>query len=70
VITANLGGLSGNLGGFLAGPSTQDLRVLDEVRREAPAAVDETNTLVGKLAEFVKQLAAAGFYPAVPKPVK
>jgi photosystem II stability/assembly factor-like uncharacterized protein len=70
VITAKLGGLTGNLGGFLAGPSTQDLRVLDEVRREAPAAVDETNTLVGKLVEFVKQLAAAGFYPVVPKPVR
>ena len=70
VVSAKLGGLAGGVTGFLAGPSAQDLRVLAEVRTEVPAAIAETNVLIGKLAEFVKQLAAAGLYPVVPKPVK
>jgi hypothetical protein len=35
-----------------------------------PAAVEETNALVARLTSFVKQLAAAGLYPAMPKEVK
>ena len=70
VVPNKLGGVAGNLGGFLTGPSAQDLRALGEVRIEAPAAIEETNRLVERFAAFVKQLAAAGLYPTVPKPVK
>ncbi|MGH7524872.1 MAG: WD40/YVTN/BNR-like repeat-containing protein, partial [Gemmatimonadales bacterium] len=70
IVTNKVGGLSGTVSGFLAGPSSQDLRMLDEVRHEAPAAIAETNLLTGKLAEFVRQLVEAGIYPALPKPVK
>jgi hypothetical protein len=70
VLTFKLGGLAGNLSGFLTGASAQDLRTLGEVRTEVPAAVDETNAVVARLTSFVKQLAEAGLYPAVPKAVK
>jgi photosystem II stability/assembly factor-like uncharacterized protein len=70
IVQNKLGGVIGNLSGFLAGPSATDLRALGEVRTEAPAAVNETNTLVTRFAAFVKQLAAAGLYPAVPKVIQ
>lgn len=70
VVTFKLSGLAENLSGFLTGPSVQDQRALAEVRTEVPAAVEETNALVNRLASFVKRLAEAGLYPAVPKPVK
>ena len=70
VVTFKLGGLAGNLSGFLTGPSAQDLRALDEVRTEVPAAIDATNVMVGRLTAFVRQLAEAGLYPPMPKPVK
>lgn len=69
VLTFKLGGLSGGLSGFLTGASTQDLQALGELRTEVPAAIGETNALVARLTAFVKQLAEAGLYPAVPKPV-
>jgi hypothetical protein len=69
VVPAKLGGVSGNLGGFLAGPSATDLRELGEVRTEAPAAIAETNALVTRFAAFVRQLSAAGMYPVVPRVV-
>jgi photosystem II stability/assembly factor-like uncharacterized protein len=70
VLTFKLGGLMGDLQGFLAGPSVQNLRTLDEVRRDVPAAIDETNLLVGQFTAFVKQLSDAGVYPMMPKLVK
>ena len=70
VVPAKLGGIIGNLGGFLAGPSATDLRALEEVRRDAPAAIAETNALVARFTEFAKQLAAAGLYPVLPKVVR
>ena len=70
VVTFKLSGLADNLSGFLTGASAQDLRTLGEVRTEVPAAIDATNALVTRFAAFVKQLAEAGLYPAVPKPVK
>jgi hypothetical protein len=70
VLTFKLGGLSGNLSGFLTGASTQDVVALGELRTEVPAAIGETNALVERLTAFVRQLADAGLYPAVPKPVK
>jgi photosystem II stability/assembly factor-like uncharacterized protein len=70
VLPFKLGGVAGNLSGFLAAASVQDLRTLGEVRTEVPAAVDETNALVARFTTFVKQLAEAGLYPPVPKPVK
>ena len=70
IVQNKLGGVAGNLGGFLAGPSALDLRALDETRTEAPAAIAETNVLVSRFNEFAKQLAAAGLYPALPKIVK
>jgi photosystem II stability/assembly factor-like uncharacterized protein len=70
VLPFKLGGLAGNLSGFLAAASVQDLRTLGEVRTEVPAAIDETNALVARFTAFVKQLSAAGLYPQMPKPVK
>jgi hypothetical protein len=70
VLPFKVGGLSGNLSGFLAGPSVQDQRALGEVRTEVPAAIDETNALVARFTTFVKQLAEAGLYPPMPKLVK
>jgi photosystem II stability/assembly factor-like uncharacterized protein len=69
IVPSKLGGVAGNLGGFLAGPSATDLRALGEVRTEAPAAIAETNVLVTRFAGFVKELAAAGLYPVVPAAV-
>ena len=70
VLTFKVGGLAGDLGGFLAGPSAQNQRTMDEVRRDVPAAVSETNALVARFTAFVKQLSDAGVYPVMPKPVK
>lgn len=70
VVPAKLGGVAGNLGGFLVGPSATDLRALGEVRTEAPAAIEETNALVTRFAAFARQLAAAGMYPTMPKVVQ
>jgi photosystem II stability/assembly factor-like uncharacterized protein len=70
VLPFKVGGLAGDLGGFLAGPSAQNLRTMDEVRREVPKAVDDTNVLVARFTAFVKQLSEAGIYPVMPKPVK
>ena len=70
VVQSKLGGVAGNISGFLSGPSAMDLRALDEVRKEAPTAIDETNVLVNMFADFVKQLAAAGLYPVMPKVVR
>jgi len=70
IVPAKLGGVIGNLGGFLAGPSATDLRALGEVRAEAPAVIDETNRLVTRFAAWVQELAAAGLYPAVPKVIQ
>ncbi|MBI3567087.1 MAG: glycosyl hydrolase [Gemmatimonadetes bacterium] len=70
VLPFKLGGVADNLSGFLTGASTQDLRILGELRTEVPAAVDETNALVSRFTAFVKQLAEAGLYPPMPKPVK
>jgi hypothetical protein len=70
VVTFKLGSAAGNLSGFLAGPSVQDLRTVEEVRKEVPAAVDETNALLARLRIFTKQLADAGLWPVVPATVK
>ena len=70
VLTFKLGGLFGNLSGFLTGASTQDLQALGQLRTEVPAAIGETNALGARLTAFVRQLAEAGLYPTVPKPVK
>ena len=70
VLPFKLGGLMGEVSGFLAGPSVQNLKTMDEVRREVPAAIDETNALVGRFGAFAKQLFDAGIYPVGPKPVK
>jgi hypothetical protein len=70
VLPFKVGGLAGDLRGFLAGPSTQNLKTMDEVRREVPAVVTETNTLVTRFVAFVKQLSDAGLYPVMPKVVK
>jgi photosystem II stability/assembly factor-like uncharacterized protein len=70
VLPFKVSGLSGDLSGFLAGPSAQNLRTMDEVRREVPAAVDETNAIVSRFTAFVKQLSDAGIYPVMPKQVK
>ena len=39
VLTFKVGGLAGDLGGFLSGPTAQNLRTMDELRKEVPAAV-------------------------------
>ena len=70
VLPFKLGGLMGEVSGFLAGPTAQNLKTMDEVRREVPAAIDETNALVTRFGAFVKQLSDAGIYPVMPKPVK
>ncbi|MBI3791778.1 MAG: glycosyl hydrolase [Gemmatimonadetes bacterium] len=70
VLPFKVGGLGGDLSGFLTGPTAQNLRTMDEVRREVPAAVDETNALVARFTAFVKQLSDVGIYPVMPKPVK
>jgi photosystem II stability/assembly factor-like uncharacterized protein len=70
VLPFKVSGLSGDLSGFLAGPSAQNLRTMDEVRREVPAAVDETNAIVARFTALAKQLSDAGIYPVMPKPVK
>lgn len=70
VLTMKAAGLAGEVSGFLAGPTAQNLRTMEEVRREAPAAVEETNALVTRFTAFVKQLLDAGLYPVMPKVVK
>src|SRR6185503_4344528 len=60
VVTFKLGGAAGNLSGFLAGPSAQDLRTVAELRKEVPAAVDETNAMLGRMRAFTWQLADTG----------
>ena len=70
VLPFKVSGLSGDLSGFLAGPSTQNLRTMDEVRRQVPAAVGQANALVARFTAFVKRLSEAGIYPVMPKPVK
>ena len=70
VLPFKLGGLAGNLSGFLAAASVQDLRTLGEVRTGVPVAIDETNAIVARFTAFVKQLSEAGLYPPMPKPVK
>jgi len=70
VLPFKVGGLAGDLSGFLAGASAQNLKSMDEVRREVPAAVAETNALVTRFIAFVKQLGDAGVYPVMPKVVK
>jgi photosystem II stability/assembly factor-like uncharacterized protein len=70
VLPFKVGGLAGDLRGFLAGPSAQNLTTMDEVRREVPAAVAETNALVARFLAFAKQLSDAGVYPVMPKVVK
>jgi hypothetical protein len=70
VLPFKVSGLSSDLSGFLAGPSAQNLRTMDEVRREVPAAVDDTNVLVARFTAFAKQLSEAGVSPVMPKPVK
>ena len=70
VLTFKVSGLAGDLGGFLSGPTAQNLRTMEELRKEIPAAVTETNALVTRFSAFVKQLSDAGVYPVMPKPVK
>lgn len=70
VLTFKVSGLTGDLSGFLAGPSAQNMRTMAEVRREVPAVVETTNALVTRFSAFVKQLSDAGIYPVMPKPVK
>ncbi len=70
VLPFKVGGLMGEVSGFLAGPSAQNLKTMDEVRRDVPAAIDETNALVTRYAAFAKLLFDAGIYPVGPKPVK
>ena len=62
--------LTGEVSGFLAGPSAQNLRTMDEVRRDVPVAVEETNALVTRFGAFVKRLSEAGLYPVMPTVVK
>ena len=70
VLTNKLNGLQGNLSGFITGANVQDRATVDEVRKEVPAAVDETNALIARLGAFYKRLADEGLYPAIAKPVK
>ena len=70
VLPFRVGGLAGEMSGFLAGPSAQNLRTMEEVRRDVPVAIGETNVLVARFTAFVKQLSDAGIYPVMPKPVK
>lgn len=70
MLTFKLSGLAGDLGGFLSGPTAQDLRTMEEPRKEIPESVTETNALVTKFSAFVKQLSDAGVYPVMPKVVK
>lgn len=70
VVTFKLGNAAGNLSGFLAGPSAQDLRTVEELRKEVPAVVDETNAMLARMRAFTKQLADAGLWPVVPASVK
>ena len=70
VLTFKRSAVANDVSGFLAGPSAQNLRTLDEVRKDVPAAIDETNVLVTRLSAFVKQLSEAGLYPVMPKVVK
>ena len=70
VLTVKVAGLAGEVSGFLAGPTTQNLRTMDEVRRDVPIAVAQTNALVARFTGFVKQLSDAGVYPVMPKVVK
>ena len=70
VLPFKVGGLAGELTGFLAGPTAQNLRAMDEVRRDVPVAVDATNALVARFTTFVKLLSDAGLYPMMPKAVK
>ena len=70
VLTFKLSGLAGDLGGFLSGPTAQNLRTMEELRKEIPESVTETNALVTRFSAFVKQLSDAGVYPVMPKVVK
>ena len=62
--------LAGDVSGFLTGPSAQNMRTMDELRRDVPVAVEETNALVTRFGAFVKRLSEAGLYPVMPKVVK
>ena len=70
VLTFKLGTLAGSLSGFLTGASVQDLKTAEGVRKEVPAAVNETNALIANMEALYKQLADAKLWPVVPKVVK
>lgn len=65
-----VGMLAGNIGGVMAPPTRTQLQQLDEVRREAPAAVDTVNGFLGRLRDVYRRLAEAGVYPPVPEAVR
>ena len=65
-----MGGLAGSVGGMTTIPSETDQQVLAELRKAVPAAIEEVNGFVTRLAAFYKQLADAGLYPPAPTPVK
>ena len=50
-------------------PTHQQMRQLGEVRDELPKAVADVNALLAKLPGLWAEMAQAGIFPGVPKPV-
>jgi hypothetical protein len=64
-----IGNVTGGIDGATVAASEDEIRQIGELRKDIPGAVAEVNGFVGRLPAFYKQLADAGLYPVVPKPV-
>ncbi|MCU0624099.1 MAG: hypothetical protein MUF53_09580, partial [Gemmatimonadaceae bacterium] len=59
-----------NVGGATVPASATDLALWAEVQREVPAAIDDVNALLARVAPFYVKLAEAGLQPRVPRAIE
>jgi photosystem II stability/assembly factor-like uncharacterized protein len=63
------GNVSGSIDGSTSPPTVDQTRQLAELRADVPGAVAEVNALLARLPGLYKQLADAGIFPVLPKPI-
>jgi photosystem II stability/assembly factor-like uncharacterized protein len=61
---------AGDIGRAHVKLSEGNRQIIDQIKKDLPAAIAETNGFLAKLRPFYQKLAAAGLYPTVPDPVK
>jgi photosystem II stability/assembly factor-like uncharacterized protein len=63
------GDVGGNIDASTTPPTEDQLRQLGELRQEVPGVIARVNAFLARLPALYKQLADAGVFPVVPKPV-